>query len=1314
MSIRTEQTHSGDLSPISSIVKRSKSSPPEAGTFLTRKQKLSHGVWEKPSHRRKDPFEVSSIISELEDLCVYSDGEYSPKEFSRSKRDRKKNGEPADLRKQNQTLRKKNKALQEKLRAKGRQLKGKRTSPSSGDMQPESLFWSKLASESRKALTNIRGDPVVVDNPDEFDQILQDPAYYGHGREPPVSDCYKPKRDFFQSYKEWLKEPKETFDRIWKGTPSLLDSFQVPPKDDLYERLGIDLSETYLMEDESTDSWLSSGTDLVDKFRALPKAVSSDPSLLIARFTGYLAAVSTASDFQSAMAITVGVAAQHLTGNHLKCFEQMLKTYTMPESYFGTMVSGIQQFRGMLHSMEETPGYQMIMQGMLVISYFGVMPSSFCKDGSLFHQFALDFEKNSRDIQLMTFMDAFASITEYAMQFMDVITSGGDVVGFLMPKTIAARYAIIMSRKNDYFQGRLEETCQVLDHDYVGDVKQLRIDLDRMVARKSTPQHLRTAYTAYYTNVLALENDVEAHAMSHSMRERPGVITMYSKSRIGKSGLIMDAIGTYAKKHGLPFSEDMVYFFKDGNKYQDGLTHKHLYYVMDDCSQQIIYGKVDENSMTALCVEVVNNVPVLSSQASIESKGKIFLRPKLLVITTNDMYLQAQKISIHPRAIWSRMEFVEVRVKTKYADKNGELDNMKLETIDGVTVPAHEMKRYDLYTNKKGIIRVDREDWIPSNKMFALYGEMWLQNSSSQKEYINRMNLVRTVERCDGCGQPKGRPWCVCDPEPVKPEILDYILGTDNVTANRIVNALAAYHPRQYFPRVIQNYLSRLFLYLIYQILRDVPRYGIGFRSIAISCAWVFALMPCFAFVAYCHPIVRVMIAIFVISLIQATFAGLVRFAQRAICRRLRSRYQNSYHQTFPVSSYALSILGVIYSIRMISKHFRKVSPEGNINPVSMDDVRKRNEEEDPWKELELTPVPTNHKLSSMTANQVINATKSNFVFFDVIYPDGEHAIRGAATMFGTGTIAIPKHAYVKIKAHYKSSDVFPITIIRNPKSTSSSLSCYSLAVVEIDYLDMVLIRISSRLPVMGLERYLPETRPKAGSARMVVRRLDDTGFINNVWFDAKIHSNGFLSCFGARFTTRNINQPGDCMSPVISLDKPHHIIGFHMGSTGQGEAVCHTLLLPQFEKAMALLEKKSIVSKDASDMIKPESDFDEISEARMDELWNKDPMGNIFMEPDPELHPRSCARFLKDDPNEVVPPCIDVYGEFASSRTRPKSSVKRTPLSPHLEAHGIPCHFGPPIFESNRNHADYFQIGARGCLPFDPMLVRTDRKSVV
>lgn len=84
-------------------------------------------------------------------------------------------------------------------------------------------------------------------------------------------------------------------------------------------------------------------------------------------------------------------------------------------------------------------------------------------------------------------------------------------------------------------------------------------------------------------------------------------------------------------------------------------------------------------------ISIINEVPYVTAQASLEDKGKIALKPKLCIATTNVSNLNAHAYFNYPKAVFRRFRhMIEPVVKEQYRDGNtGALDTSKLQFTPG-------------------------------------------------------------------------------------------------------------------------------------------------------------------------------------------------------------------------------------------------------------------------------------------------------------------------------------------------------------------------------------------------------------------------------------------------------------------------------------------------------------------------------------------------------------------------------------------------------------------------------------------------------
>lgn len=197
---------------------------------------------------------------------------------------------------------------------------------------------------------------------------------------------------------------------------------------------------------------------------------------------------------------------------------------------------------------------------------------------------------------------------------------------------------------------------------------------------------------------------INAKYRSMDLKTAPMGILIYGKSGIGKSHIAQQVMAVCGSVLHLNTDKE-IYNINSADKYMSGYIGQRIGYV-DDMAGGVPDVNPDTFIMNSL--PYFNEFNTATVQADVEDKGKIFNEMRLIVGTTNHLYLQCGSYVSEPDALLRRFGFIiEPKLKDKYKTKNAEDFKMTTEDIDML-----DTHTFDIYTFRVGSngVAVDHEN----------------------------------------------------------------------------------------------------------------------------------------------------------------------------------------------------------------------------------------------------------------------------------------------------------------------------------------------------------------------------------------------------------------------------------------------------------------------------------------------------------------------------------------------------------------------------------------------------------------------------
>lgn len=172
----------------------------------------------------------------------------------------------------------------------------------------------------------------------------------------------------------------------------------------------------------------------------------------------------------------------------------------------------------------------------------------------------------------------------------------------------------------------------------------------------------RIELTRIQTRVVAYRNRM-------GLRKAPFAYMLHGDSATGKTGLAPYLTRAIAKHNGIYHGEEATWYMNPHDKYDTNA------YSFTTCISAGDAGTVkpewEEGSMNDKLMRIIDNQPITALKADVDSKGKIYIAPSIVDITTNVKNLDAHVKMSEPIALMRRIPVhIEVKLKDEYKQAN--------------------------------------------------------------------------------------------------------------------------------------------------------------------------------------------------------------------------------------------------------------------------------------------------------------------------------------------------------------------------------------------------------------------------------------------------------------------------------------------------------------------------------------------------------------------------------------------------------------------------------------------------------------------
>ncbi|APG78055.1 hypothetical protein 1 [Wenzhou picorna-like virus 7] len=828
-----------------------------------------------------------------------------------------------------------------------------------------------------------------------------------------------------------------------------------------------------------------------------------------------------------------------------------------------------------------------------------------------------------------------------------------------------------------------------------------------------------------FMRLLKIKNDYITMKISSGVRKSPFCIELFGASSQGKTTFGEQVIQALLTSAGLPTGKEYQASYNAADKFMSTWTTDKLVLLIDDMAND--KSNFVERPPTRVIIDVANNAPFYANMADLDSKGKVFVEPELCVVTTNVKDLDARTYSNCPYSIQRRMHIVvtvSAKVEFQYT-----VDG-KPQGIDPAKVAAFNKDKPDMafddiweLTLEKAVCpeklsiaagyapviwRGKKMEKVSFREAIQYLIEKYHEHITAQENILERMKKRQDICVCgvDGCKQIKG--WCdvhpVCKEVPLDnhfgDEIVESIQNAGSLITNRIRKDIfgldravegactlailgAAKHFAKHWdwmslvptPWLSNNKFRNAMLFVHKDKLKNSY-----IRKTCLMWGSIFGAMWC----------VRKQPRELTMSLGTGLFAAgitvqksMVEVVKRdfdqqlvdrntiaPVLKEFRDKHVNNICK-------ACAIVGALYGISRVYKAWRKINPQGSLEPKIEEDVRRRDAEANVWTSVVQRELPVNSLAASTTSDQLLGLVEKNLVYGSVQIGDRTLRVNG---LFLTSNVVV-------IPDHYFEAPVLDVTFRKSNPDAAGGKFATRLSLAQSIKLPETDIRVcysASGGSFKDLRKYLPlDDLPMV---EFSLRWRSKSGELEKAAGLAtqKRTGNGAAEFKGLYYESLTMDTfRGMCGAVLVAKQKPI-LLGIHLGGrSGTPKGCAGILFASQVNKAVEDLRKLEgvIVSGSA-------------------ERFETQVLGVNLLTGD-KLHPKSPLNFMPENSQ------VEFYGTCPGMSVF-RSDVKVTPISEHVtDVTGVPNIYRPPV-------EDPQWFGWQTCLvnlavpalPFDPMLL--------
>jgi len=277
---------------------------------------------------------------------------------------------------------------------------------------------------------------------------------------------------------------------------------------------------------------------------------------------------------------------------------------------------------------------------------------------------------------------------------------------------------------------------------------------------------MQSPYSIRITMLKKIRNQLIEHFRNSCIREKPFAVMLYGGTGLGKSTLTQLIASHLGPTLGVKYDKDglqnKICFINEGDKHDNAYRQGHEIVIIDDMANRKI--EFYTESPAERFLRVVNTASTEVVKADLGSKGNVFYRPKLVIVTTNEKSLMSDKFSNEPASIMRRFDAVlTCSVKEGFNTPDGSLDSAAYAAHSdaGETIPDAWDIIYERVVVHRVVDKPGVRDQVTFAKVFTkpvnimqtlvYLRKMCEQHNEKQKSMVSDVKKLFTHE-----------VWCDC------------------------------------------------------------------------------------------------------------------------------------------------------------------------------------------------------------------------------------------------------------------------------------------------------------------------------------------------------------------------------------------------------------------------------------------------------------------------------------------------------------------------------------------------------------------------
>jgi hypothetical protein len=577
-------------------------------------------------------------------------------------------------------------------------------------------------------------------------------------------------------------------------------------------------------------------------------------------------------------------------------------------------------------------------------------------------------------------------------------------------KTLALYQQVLIGNLSSYADGMSNEQ-------YVEQLEKLRVIVERKM--KDPKSSDKFFYKAYMDRINDTLSSMASIQMEQQSQEQAFALMFHGNSSVGKSWFAIPMIRWLLEINSYPCEPANIITYNTNSKYDDQVRNNTYGILLDDLANgKVGKGGAEVRRTSDVVISLINNVAQSAVKADLAEKGKVLMKPKVVIATTNNRGLNAAQESHNEASVHRRFKYeIEFCVKEEFCVPNSTELNADLvsEMFSGKQFPpvwefkiskcfitekssgdgkGFTMKIVQSPPDAKGIVK----NWFEIDEFMNFMKDESKKHFSREKKALEVRNALN-CQTCQSCSMPQEICKCGYDAHISVDDVCEY---TDSLL-NELYSTYTSFKRWVFFTTEL-TYVNKL-----WTICQGNIRYFMTLMCI------LHAFLPVCLIIfggIYCKMVGIITFVLIVFYIKDMTVLIISRIFismsfESCVCNRMCSLFNEV---NYSIILRRFVVLGIsIYILKLAASVVSQTYGGHSIEANTVEEENEKMLERSVWEIFRgLGGNTAGGKTMNMTTDQLVNRVAQNVVHVSVY---SENKIKRVNGVFvSKGYLVIPLH----------------------------------------------------------------------------------------------------------------------------------------------------------------------------------------------------------------------------------------------------------------------------------------------------------------